>query len=46
MKKPTLKKLMDMESEGYCTTPDGCIVEPDGECPHGEKSWLLILGMI
>lgn len=25
---------------------DGCIVEPDGSCPHGHPSWLLRLGMI
>lgn len=25
---------------------DGCIVEPDGMCPHGHPSWLVRLGMI
>jgi hypothetical protein len=29
-----------------CETEDGCMVEPDGTCPHGQKSPLLILGMI
>jgi hypothetical protein len=27
-------------------TIDDCVVEPDGECPHGYKSPLLLLGMI
>ena len=27
-------------------TVDGCIVEPDGVCPHGYKSPLLVLGII
>lgn len=25
---------------------DGCVVEPDGVCPHGHPSWPLRLGMI
>ena len=25
---------------------DGCRVEPDGECQHGAKSWLIVLGYI
>ena len=25
---------------------DGCLVEPDGVCPHGTPSWLIVLGMI
>lgn len=25
---------------------DGCIVEPDGMCPHGHPSWLVRLGLI
>lgn len=27
-------------------TADGCMVEPDGVCPHGYRSPLLILGLI
>jgi hypothetical protein len=23
-----------------------CKVEPDGECPHGKSSWLVVLGYI
>jgi len=44
--KPTIEELMKWEFEGGCYTPDGCWVEPDGTCEHGEKSWLLIYGMI
>ena len=44
--KPTIKQLEEWESEGGCETPDGCWVEPDGECEHGEKSWLLVMGLI
>lgn len=25
---------------------DGCSVEPDGRCPHGYRSPLIVLGMI
>ena len=32
--------------EGISYTPCGCKVEPDGTCPHGEDSWLIILGII
>ncbi len=35
-----------MEEEGGCEATDGCWVEPDGVCPHGYQSWLLVLGMI
>lgn len=26
--------------------PDGCIVDPDGTCPHGYPSWLRIAGLV
>jgi hypothetical protein len=38
--------LMDIMNEGMGETADGCIVEPDGHCPHGHQSALLVLGMI
>ena len=25
---------------------DGCLVEPDGLCPHGHPSWLIVLKLI
>ena len=43
---PTTKQLENMVFDGTCFTPDGCIVEPDGSCEHGLKSWLLIYGLI
>jgi hypothetical protein len=43
---PNLEILMEWEAQGFCEATDGCIVEPDGTCPHGHQSWLLELGMI
>jgi hypothetical protein len=31
---------------GGCEALDGCWVEPDGTCPHGKPSWLLVLGYV
>ena len=40
-------EIMDqVDSYGTVETPDGCTVEPDGTCEHGEQSPLLMLGMI
>jgi hypothetical protein len=44
--RPSLSQLQEWHSEGGCETPDGCWVEPDGVCEHGQQSWLLKLGMI
>ena len=30
-------------ADGVCRAPDGCLVEPEGECPHGLASWKLVL---
>lgn len=43
---PSPEELEGWESLGGCETPDGCWTEPDGSCPHGLASWLVILGMI
>jgi hypothetical protein len=43
---PDLETLMEWEAEGGCEAVDGCWVEPDGVCPHGSPSWLLVLGLI
>ena len=43
---PTIEQLAEWEYEGGCEATDGCLVEPDGTCPHGCQSWLLELGMI
>lgn len=32
--------------DGVAKATDGCRVEPDGECTHGKKSWLLVMGLI
>jgi hypothetical protein len=34
------------EEDGGCEATDGCFVEPDGTCEHGQPSWLLALGLI
>lgn len=34
------------EGEFETACPHGCVVEPDGVCPHGFSSPLLILGLI
>lgn len=45
---PTIEQLMEWERQGGCEAacPHGCWVEPDGTCPHGHKSWLLVMGLI
>jgi len=43
---PTMELLLDWFMDGDCEATDGCIVEPDGVCPHGHPSWLLKLGMM
>ena len=32
--------------DGVAEALDGCRVEPDGYCEHGEPSWLIQLGLI
>jgi len=43
---PDTETMQEWVSEGIAEASDGCTVEPDGICPHGAESWLLILGMI
>ena len=43
---PTQKTMEKWCNDGVAKTPCGCRVEPDGRCPHGRDSWLLILGLI
>lgn len=45
-KLPTMRQLEHWVYDSVCKTPDGCRTEPDGGCPHGFKSWLIILGYI
>ncbi|MCI0527481.1 MAG: hypothetical protein L0Y56_08550, partial [Nitrospira sp.] len=42
---PDLDTLIEWVDEGICEATDGCVVEPDGTCPHGCQSWLLVLGL-
>jgi hypothetical protein len=43
---PNLDTLIAWMDEGECEATDGCVVEPDGICPHGCQSWLIELGLI
>ncbi len=43
---PGPEELELMNFNGIAQATDGCEVEPDGVCPHGHPSWLLVLGMI
>jgi hypothetical protein len=45
---PDLDTLIEWEAEGGCEAacPEGCWVEPDGYCPHGKPSWLIVMGLI
>lgn len=48
----TYAQLLDLEIieeaifDGVVEVVDGCTVEPDGTCPHGHRSPLLVLGLI
>jgi hypothetical protein len=47
MRRPSLLELQrQVEEDGGCEATDGCFVEPDGTCEHGQPSWLLALGLI
>lgn len=41
---PSFRKLERWVFDGVAEATDGCRVEPDGTCPHGHSSWLLVLG--
>ena len=43
---PDLDTLQDWLFDGDCEATDGCIVEPDGVCPHGHPSWMIVLEII
>ena len=46
VKAPGLRALERYMDDGIARTPDGCRTEPDGNCPHGHRSWMLVLGVI
>lgn len=43
---PDVDALLDMMDEDEADATDGCTVEPDGECPHGHPSWLIVESLI
>ena len=43
---PTVETLIRWEFDGVGEATDGCRVEPDGRCPHGHSSWMLLMGVI
>lgn len=45
-KPPSIGTLERWVCDGIAKATDGCKVEPDGTCPHGCKSWLIVLGYI
>jgi hypothetical protein len=44
--KPTITQLQAWVLDSVCDATDGCQVEPDGRCPHGHESWLLVYGLV
>ena len=46
VRKPSISTLERWMSDCGCESIDGCWVEPDGTCEHGQESWLLALGLI
>lgn len=47
-KVPSMDTLIEWDNEGFMEADceHRCHVEPDGTCPHGKDSWLLVLGLI
>ena len=43
---PSVKTMERWMCDGVARATDGCRVEPDGNCVHGHRSWLLIMGVI
>ena len=41
-----LEQLQEWEADGGCEATDGCWVEPDGHCEHGEPSWMVALDLL
>ena len=45
-KQPSSATMMRWMENGVAKATDGCRIEPDGTCPHGCHSWLVVLGLI
>lgn len=43
---PSIHTIMRHEQNAKGHTPCGCVVEPDGTCKHGHKTWQQILGIL
>lgn len=43
---PSMAKIESWVNDGYCMTPSGEKVEPDGYGSDGSPSWALLLGLI
>lgn len=46
MEEPDDEQLEEWMIDDVCEATDGCVVEPDGVCPHGYPSWLIQLGLV
>ena len=47
MPEPTEEEVDEMIwLDGTCYAIDGCVVEPDGFCPHNMPSWLIYMDLI
>ena len=44
--RPADEQIEEWLIDGVAEATDGCIVEPDGICPHGKSSWLIELGIM
>ena len=43
---PSNRSMKRWVMDGVAKATDGCRVEPDGSCPHGHQSWLIVVGVI
>lgn len=43
---PSIKSMERWVFDGIARATDGCKVEPDGTCPHGHPSWLIVMGIV
>lgn len=43
---PSMEQIQEWVMDSVCEATDGCEVEHDGHCPHGNPSWLLALGIM
>jgi len=46
MQEPSIEQLEEWAEEGGCEATDGCWVEMDGHCEHGNPSWFIELYLI